>query len=116
MKKVKDIFSYSVGWGSAGVMCSFCKYLKVKEDKVSGEIILCYCALHKLKLDILRNKDGYFSGEYFCKDFSNENPFPQAVEEFNSIKDQLEENVLYEACQKEYLCMTPFDELEKIDT
>jgi hypothetical protein len=116
MKKIKDIFSYSVGWGSAGIMCSFCKYLAVKEDRISGEITQCYCALHHVKLDVLRNEDGHFSGEYFCKDFNSKNLFPEAAEEFNSIKDQLEENVLYEACQKEYLCMIPFDELEKIET
>ena len=62
------------------------------------------------------SKTGHVRGEYFCKQFDNIHPFPTAVEEFNIIKNDLEENILYEACQKEYLCMTSFDELEKIET
>jgi hypothetical protein len=74
------------------------------------------CTFHNISLNLELGNNGGVAGEWFCKTFVNSGKaFPKALEEFNSIKDQLEENVLYEACQKEYLCMTPFDELEKIE-
>lgn len=60
-------------------------------------------------------KNGYVSGEWFCKQFNNKNAHEIGIMEFETIKNDLEENILYEACQKEYLCMTHFDELKKIE-
>jgi hypothetical protein len=111
MKKIKDIFSYSIGWGSSGVMCSFCKYSLGEVNQETKKIKSMKCTLHNIILNIQINSDGYIEGEYFCKNFYNTNPFPKAVEEFKNIKNELEENILYEACEEEYLIGISFENL-----
>ena len=59
-------------------------------------------------------------GEFFCKNYCNYiDDFTKGahligLEEFKKIQPQLEEGILYEACQKKYLCMIPFEKLKKI--
>jgi len=114
MKNVKDIFSRSIGWDVTGVMCSFCRYSKGTRNFETKKVESVTCTLHHLNLKMQVSKTGHVKGEYFCKQFDNVHPFPTAVEEFEQIKNELEENILYEACQKEYLCMTSFEEIEKV--
>jgi len=111
MKKVKDPFSYGARWDSAGINCVYCVYCK----SVGMPPIELSCTFHNVSLGLELGKSGGINGEWFCKAFTDNGAFPKAVEELSLIKNQLEENILYEACQKEYLCMTPFDELEKIE-
>ena len=117
MKKIKNPFSYSVGHGFAGQSCSHhCRFFNYnKNTKIRA------CALHKLNLNnVFLTEDGYVRGEFFCCNYENlidENNYGAhkvGLEEFKQIKNELEENILYEACQKEYLCMTPFEEIEKV--
>jgi hypothetical protein len=117
MKRIKNVFTHSVGFGFLGLSCGhYCKYFHYNKDTKERK-----CVLYNLRLNnIFLNKDGYVRGEFFCnhyQDLSN-NPYesahPSGLEEFNKIKPQLEDYVLYEACQKEYLCMISFDEIEKI--
>ncbi len=106
MTQIKDPFSYSVGHGFAGISCQLCNhYAFVKKELYSK------CTYNNFILNILRDKNGYARGEWFCKNFESNNTFTYAVEEFSTIKDELEDNVLYEACNKEYLRAIPFDEL-----
>jgi hypothetical protein len=118
MKKIKDPFSYSVGHGAIGISCDhLCKYFKY--NILTKER---FCLRHHVKLNnVFIGDDGFREGEFFCTDYENcinnisKGAHKLGLEEFNSIKDELEENILYEACGKEYLCMTPFDEIEKIN-
>lgn len=111
MKQIKDPFSYSVGWGASGIMCSFCTYCVAIRNEITKNIQSSKCNLYNISLNIQVSQEGFIRGEYFCKKFDNTNPFPLAVKEFLTIKDELEENVLYEACGKEYLHAIPFKEL-----
>ncbi len=117
MKRIKDILLYKCRWDSLGVNCVFCKY------HVSKGLPITYLCCKKyslsLNIELCINKDGIaggICGEWFCKDFEDDgNACPDGIKEFEKIKDQLEENVLYEACQEEYLCMIPFSKLPKDD-
>ena len=115
MKNIKDIFSYSARWDSVGLSCTYCQHCNKKNVEGDWPTNFLKCNLHNISLNIELREDGYLSGAWFCKAFTDNGAFPKAVEELSLIKNQLEENILYEACQKEYLCMTPFDELEKIE-
>lgn len=121
MKQIKDSFSYSTRWDSAGISCVDCKYCNRKNiaDDWPTNDLKCY--LHTISLNIELKDKGItpsgIGGDWFCKNFENRNEwpyaFPLAVEEFSTIKDDLEDNVLYEACGKEYLRAIPFDKLPK---
>ncbi len=108
MKKIKDIFSYSVGHGAIGISCSHkCKYFTYLNKQRK-------CIKHNVLLDIMLNDNGYVKGEWFCKNFEDSGDTHSiGIIEFNQIKDKLEDNILYEACGKEYLCMIPFDKLRE---
>ena len=123
MKKIKDPFSYSARWDSAGIDCVCCKYCNKKNIKEDWPTDDLRCNYHSISLNIELHSKGFkksgIEGEWFCKDFQDrgiedKGAFPRAVEEFNSIKDELEEKILYEACEQEYLCMIPFDELKRL--
>lgn len=117
-KKIVDTFEYHDKWGIGGdcVYCKFCNKQSVKEDWPTDDL---RCNLHKISLNIeLRNygvRPSYLNGQYFCKSMEIVDSWEEFSNTFNTIKDDLEEDILYEACDKEYLCMTPFDELEKIE-
>jgi len=118
MNKIKNPFTYSVGHGFIGLSCGHrCKYFIF--DKKSNER---KCLLYKLLLNhIMLNEHGSIRSEFFCKKYENfksENSSGAheiGIIEFETIKNKLEDNILYEACHKEYLCITPFDEIEKLD-
>ena len=118
MRKVRDIFSYSVGHGAIGISCDHrCRFFSYNKKTKQRK-----CLIHNILLnDIFLTKQGYVKSEFFCNNYENFankeslGAHETGLIEFNNIKNQLEENILYEACQKEYLCMTSFDELEKIE-
>jgi len=109
MKKIKDIFSYSVGHGAIGLSCSHkCKYYKYFNRKRE-------CTKHNLNLNsiMLKKNTNFVKGEYFCKDYKDIGAHEIGLREFMQIKNKLEYNILYETCMKPYLCMTSFDKLKE---
>jgi hypothetical protein len=120
MKKVKDVFQYHEKWGTGGG-CYCCKYSRIHYGiQTDWPVKGMNCVLYNINLSNMLI-DGYLGSDFFCKNiiidkFSDCFDLDIFQTSFQIIKDQLEENVLYEACQKEYLCMIPFDELEKIET
>ena len=113
MKKVKDSFSYSARWDSIGLSCCFCKYYDFTIDTLTNNLKSIRCNLHNISLDIELTEDGFLEGEWLCKNYEDiGKSFPDGVKEFSSIKDELEEKVLYKACAKEYLEAVSFNELK----
>jgi len=116
---MKDIFEYHEKWGIGGG-CYCCEHCTIHYGvKTDWPATGMDCNLHNISLnDALIN--GYLGKDFFCKNIKI-NEYSDCLDwdifktTFNNIKNQLEENILYEACQKEYLCMTSFDELEKIE-
>ena len=111
MKKTKDRFSYGVGWGCAGISCSFCKHSLARRNEDTRKVKSAKCTLYNISLNIRINEGGHIEGEYFCKNFTDKNAFPQGLEEFNQMQDELEENVLYRAIGEDYLKAIPFKDL-----
>ena len=113
MKKIKDIFEYHEKWGIGGG-CYCCEYSIIHYgDKMDWPSKGIDCVLHNLNLDDLLI-NGYLGSDFFCKNITfNEtaNCFDLDIFKtaFDTIKNNLEEQILYEACQKKYLCMTSFD-------
>ncbi|HYG37201.1 MAG TPA: hypothetical protein VD908_01220 [Cytophagales bacterium] len=108
---MKDTFSYSARWDSIGLDCSHCKnFLGPSEwpdkDKVSQ------CLLHNLSLKIELGENGYKRGEWFCKDFDDLNAFPMAVKEFELIRKELQDCVLYVGNRNGELFEIKFDRLK----
>lgn len=110
MKQIKDIFEIHDKWG-IGLDCCECKHCSNPRKGGCWPTNDFQCNLHNISLNIELKENGFLNGEYFCKNFEDLNAFPPAVEEFSTIKDELEDNVLYEACGKEYLLAIPFKEL-----
>ncbi|UFH58044.1 hypothetical protein [Sulfurovum mangrovi] len=114
MKVIRDIFSYSYGHGAIGLTCNYCIYYKFNEDLEIGSLKRSYCSLHNFSLKIMRNEEDRILGEWFCKQFENKNAFEWGLKEFYQLKDELEDNVLYQACGKKYLNGTYFKDLPQL--
>ena len=91
---MKDPFSYSARWDSIGLDCSNCKkfFGPDKWPDVKREL---KCLHHNVSLEIELREDGYMEWEWFCKEFENKDAFPKAIEELESIKDKLDDKILY---------------------
>lgn len=92
---ITDNFKREGRWDSVGLDCSSCRYFKSPSnwpDK-NREI---FCSFHKIPLSIELGEVGYKLGEWFCKEFNdNGKALANAVFEFNKIKKNLDENILY---------------------
>ncbi len=96
---IRDPFSYSARWDSAGLSCADCVHFSGPSKWPDIEKI-SHCKLHKISLAIEIADDGRMEGEWFCKDFKDNGTgrtSPTAQKEFDSIKDQLESKKLYGA-------------------
>jgi hypothetical protein len=112
LKVIRDTFSYSYGHGAIGLTCNHCAYYKYNGDLEIGSFKRSYCSLHNFSLKIMRNEKDRIFGEWFCKQFKNKNAFEWGLKEFNQLKDQLEENILYQASGKENLKGIHFKDLD----
>ena len=117
MKKIKDLFKYmdQRGIGLSCVDCKFCNKKNISEDWPTDNI---WCNLHNNSLNIelidKGEKKSYLEGEWFCKDFiDNNSALPQALKDCANIQNELEENILYEACREEHFKGMLFDDLPK---
>jgi len=108
MKKIIDPFSYSVGHGALGLSCADCMYYEFNADPINR-----WCKLHKSSLNVMVDENGYLSGEWFCKSYVDNGAHEIGKNEFESIREELEEDILYQACQEKYLSMLSFDEIAK---
>lgn len=106
MKNIKDIFEYHDKWGIGGDcgLCFYCNKRNTQEDWPADNL---GCNYHKIDISI-ELTNGYLNGQYFCKNMKIIYSRPEFYSSFNQIKDELEEDVLYEACEKEYLKSIPF--------
>ncbi len=107
---IKDPFSYSARWDSVGLNCSNCNHFQGPEKWPDLNKIYS-CRLHKISLAIELRIGGYMSSEWFCKQFDSKNAFPKAVTEFNSIKDFLQNEILYNTNRNGNLIEYKFNEL-----
>ncbi len=111
---VKDTFSYTAKWESAGIDCSSCKFFAGPAewpDKNNKS----KCTKHNIPLVIELGEDKYKEGEWFCRDYSDKDGFSNAVEHFHRIKHQLQPRTLYRCNQGEYLIEYNFDDIQKDD-
>ena len=80
---MKDQFSYSARWDSAGLDCSECIHFKGPEKWPDSNGV-SRCSLHKVSLNIELGDNNYKEFEWFCKQFMKMEPL-------------LEERILYRA-------------------
>jgi len=77
------------------------------------------CRLHGIPLAVEIGSNGCIEWEWFCKDFEDihtleKGAYPPAVEHFKTIRNQLQERILYRLygdCG--YLVEYPFGRIEK---
>jgi hypothetical protein len=93
---MKDPFSYSARWDSIGLDCSNCKNF-VGPEKWPDINRNSRCSFHKVSLEIELGDNCYKEGEWFCKNFENENAFPLAILELESVRAELMSKILYRA-------------------
>lgn len=109
-----DPFSYSARWDSIGLDCSNCKNF-IGPEKWPDLNKESRCLFHKVSLEIELGNNNYKEWEWFCKNFENENAFPRAVEELESVRTELNDYILYRGYgQNGKLLEYHIDELKKI--
>jgi len=108
---MKDPFSYSARWDSVGLDCAFCAHQK--EVEWPNENRDYACLLHGVSLAKTIAKNGFKEGEWFCSSFENNGRAnDKAINELNTIKENLASNILYGAYGEEgKLKEIPFNEL-----
>lgn len=91
---MRDPFSYSSRWDSIGLDCCNCNHFSgpLNWPDVNKEI---KCLRHRISLRIQLGNDGYKKWEWFCKHFDNRNADPESVKEFETIRSELDEGLLY---------------------
>ena len=114
---LKDTFAYTARWDSVGLDCSYCSHFvgpaewpdKARESR---------CRFHRISLAVEIGRNGYKEWEWFCKNFEDINTkeqcaYPPAVEHFVSIRNHLQDRILYRLHGKEgYLVEYPFEDIE----
>lgn len=101
---VADPFSYYGRFDSMDFDCSLCKHFQGPPkwpdvNKVSR------CNFHNISLDFELGNNGYKTGEWFCKYFK----FPKAsfswrgLSEFETIRNELEEAIVYRGSNGKFL-------------
>jgi hypothetical protein len=98
---VKDNFSYSARWETVGLDCCFCiNFCGPATWPDVGRV--SNCRLHKISLAIEIGVHGYKQGEWFCKQYTDVGKaYPPALKEFETMKPQLKERILYRAAYGE---------------
>ena len=93
---VIDPFSYEARWDSIGLDCSTCKYFKGPEKWPDTQKEL-RCLKHGISLDFELGDKCYKINEWFCKYYSvnNNGCFPAALVQLETIRQTLEENIIY---------------------
>lgn len=110
---MKNPFSYSARWDSIGLDCSNCKNF-VGPEKWPDLKKESRCVFHNKSLEIELGNNCYKEGEWFCKNFENENAFPKAVEELESARTKLKDKILYRGYEQNgQLLEYNIDELKK---
>jgi hypothetical protein len=101
---INDPFSYYGRFDSMDLDCSYCSHFKGPDNwpdvnKVSK------CNFHGISLDFQLGQNCYKAGEWFCKHYQNkvEDSPHKALTELNSIRNQLQERVIYSGRNGEYL-------------
>ena len=94
---MKDQFSYSARWDSAGLDCSECIHFKGPEKWPDSNGV-SRCSLHKVSLNIELGDNNYKEFEWFCKQFKDSGKTPtNSLREFMKMEPLLEERILYRA-------------------
>ena len=110
---VKDPFNYTDRWDSVGLRCTKCKFSSI----VNGwpDINKTFkCNKYNLSLKLELDDKGFCEGEWFCKAFKNDGSANKdALNCFNKVHDQLENDVLY-GCygKKGILKEIPFSDIK----
>jgi len=110
---MKDPFSHSARWDSVGLDCSNCKYFHGPEDWPDKDRE-SKCDLHNISLQIQLGKNGYKEGEWFCKNYYNQDAHPKSFKEFKSVYGDFKSHVLYQTdLENEELVEVDFEELNE---
>lgn len=92
---VNDPFSYSARWDSIGLDCAFCKFFGSPKRWPDSQQEV-FCNKHRVSLRYRLSTRNYLDGEWFCKHFENNGrAFEKAVSEFESIRKELDDFVIY---------------------
>ena len=91
---IKDTFSYNARWGSVGLDCSTCINFSGPQSW-PDENEVTKCKKHNVSLTIELGKNKYKEWEWFCSEYTDNGGFPEAVNHFKEIHDNLEQGVLY---------------------
>ena len=111
--EIKNPFSFSARWDSAGISCTFCKYASAKGWPDVDRSFAC--RKHDVPLRAELDAMNYVLGEWFCKDFESDGrAHAKPLAEFEAIRHSLAAETLYRTDpDKNLLVQTPFSELSK---
>lgn len=99
MHPVRDPFSYSARWDSVGLTCSSCTHFDAPPTWPDQEF-KARCRKHDIPLAILYDASGsgHLADEFFCSAYEDGGrTFPQALEELDGIRHELDDSTLYGA-------------------
>jgi hypothetical protein len=101
---ISDPFSYYGRFDSMEFDCSLCKHFSPPPEWPDINKVL-QCMFHNISLDFELGSNCYMLGQWFCKHFEPAKaPFKwKALEEFETIKDEMEEATIYRGNNGNYL-------------
>lgn len=101
---ISDPFSYYGRFDSMEFDCSMCKYF-LPPPKWPDINKVSRCIFHDISLDFELGPNCYKLGAWFCKYFEpSKAPFKwQALKEFETIKDEMDEATIYSGHNGNYL-------------
>jgi hypothetical protein len=101
---IADPFSYYGRFDSMEFDCSMCKYYS-PPPKWPDVNKVSQCNFHNISLAFELGATGYKLGMWFCKHFEPaKSPFTKrALEEFETIKDEMEDAIIYSGYNGNFL-------------
>jgi hypothetical protein len=101
---IADPFSYYGRFDSMEFDCTLCKHFMPPPKWPDINKVL-RCNYHQVSLDFELRSSCYMGGQWFCKHFeAARSPFRwKALIEFETIKNELEENMIYRGGNGDFL-------------
>jgi hypothetical protein len=110
-----DPFSYAARAGDGvGISCTECQFFKGPR-RWPDQVRTSRCILHSVSLSSFLVEPGYWSGEWFCRDFKSKGRSPQvSVREFRALRRSLVPSTMYLAHDHATLGERSFSQLASV--